>query len=424
MVRPAYFLVREGKMKNLMVGQSGGPSAVINASLAGVVAGSQKNEAIGQVYGMIYGIEGLLQDQSMEMTSFSEEELSILATTPGAYLGSCRFRLPADPADPIYDQIFQKLEAKNIGYFLYIGGNDSMDTLAKLSRQAKARKSEIVFLGIPKTVDNDLVLTDHTPGFGSAAKYVAHSVRNVVADTDAYDMKSVTIMEIMGRHAGWLTGASVLARRFEGDNPALIYLPEVPFVEADFIGAVKQELEGRNSLVICVSEGICDPRGNFLCEGGASKLEDQFGHKLLSGAAAVLEELVAEKVGVKVRSFNLGLSQRCASQSLSKTDVDEAREAGRFAVDQASQGQSGKMVSFHRKPGEYGIEYGLAPVDLICNREKTIPLAWIKPNQVDLGPEFIGYVRPLIQGEVYPPSRDGLPVFLTRQRQGKENKEG
>ncbi|RRD94407.1 6-phosphofructokinase [Clostridiales bacterium COT073_COT-073] len=402
-------------MKNLIVGQSGGPTAVINSSLAGVINAAHQNGQVHKIYGMIHGIEGFLKGEIMDLGSFSEMDIMLLKTTPGAYLGSCRFKLPMDEQSPLYDEIFKQLEQQNIGYFLYIGGNDSMDTVSKLSKQAARRGSEIVFLGVPKTVDNDLVLTDHTPGFGSAAKYIATSVRNVVADTDAYDMKSVTIMEVMGRHAGWLTGAAALARRFAGDNPALLYLPEAIFREEEFIKAVNEELTKRNSVVICVSEGIRGEDGKFICESGSTMQEDNFGHKLLSGAAARLEEIVAKRIGVKVRSFDCGLTQRCASQSLSKTDVEEAFTAGSFALESALAGQTGKMITFIRKPGDYAVECSLADVNLICNQEKIVPLSWLNFKQTDVTEEFIKYVRPLIQGEINPPTEDGLGRFLIRK---------
>lgn len=403
-------------MKNLAVGQSGGPTAVINASLAGVIAAAQKNKSIDKIYGMIYGIEGFLAGRQTELTDFSAEELTLLRTTPGAYLGSCRFKLPAEVDAPVYRQIFERLEQENIGYFLYIGGNDSMDTVDKLAKEAARRGSDIVFLGIPKTVDNDLVLTDHTPGFGSAAKYVAASVRGVVADTDAYDLKSVTIMEIMGRHAGWLTGAAALARRYPDDNPALLYLPEVSFDRTAFVEAVRKELSRRNSVVICVSEGLKDQAGHFVAENAAAMAEDNFGHKLLSGAAAYLESVVRDEIGVKVRSFDLGLAQRSASQSLSRADVEEAALAGEFAVAQAVSGQTGQMVTFQRETGaEYRLRCELAAVDRICNQEKMVPRQWLTAEGTDVKEEFLSYLRPLIQGEIWPPAEDGLPKFLVRK---------
>lgn len=247
--------------KNIIVGQSGGPTAVINGSLYGVVSeGLRHPDEIAHVYGMVNGIEGFLADRFMDMETLAENgELEFVRTTPGAYLGSCRYKLPEDLKDPVYPRLFQKLEEKEIGYFFYIGGNDSMDTVSKLSRYAAGIGSDIRFIGVPKTIDNDLVHTDHTPGYGSAAKYVASVVREITADASVYDNKpSVTIVEIMGRHAGWLTAASVLARKFEGDNPVLVYLPEVAFDQNAFIEKVKENLKTTSNLVVCISEGIND----------------------------------------------------------------------------------------------------------------------------------------------------------------------
>ena len=244
--------------KNMIVGQSGGPTAVINGSLYGVVsAGLNKTDDIEHVYGMINGIEGFLHDTIMDMRPLLEsKELELLKTTPGSYLGSCRYKLPEDLSDPVYPTLFQKFDALQIGYFFYIGGNDSMDTVSKLSRYAASIESPIRFIGVPKTIDNDLVMTDHTPGFGSAAKYVASTVREIAVDASVYDnKKSVTIVEIMGRHAGWLTAASILARKFEGDNPVLVYLPEADFDPEDFISKVETALQTTSNLVVCISEG-------------------------------------------------------------------------------------------------------------------------------------------------------------------------
>ena len=242
-------------MKNMIVGQSGGPTAVINGSLYGVVSeGLQHTDTIEHIYGMINGIEGFLNGQYMDMGELdTSDELEFVKTTPGSYLGSCRYKLPEDLSDPVYPKLFKKLEEKNIGYFFYIGGNDSMDTVSKLSRYAEKNNSDIRFIGVPKTIDNDLVETDHTPGFGSAAKYVASTVREIIADASVYDnKKSVTIIEIMGRHAGWLTAASVLARKYKDDNPVLIYLPEVAFDQDDFIEKVRENLETTPNLVLCI----------------------------------------------------------------------------------------------------------------------------------------------------------------------------
>ena len=398
--------------KNVIVGQSGGPTAVINASLYGVVYEAlMQKEQIGTVYGMINGIEGFLADTIMDMNSVEQSgELELIKTTPGSFLGSCRYKLPEDLKDDVYPLLFKKFEEYSIGYFFYIGGNDSMDTVSKLSRYAAISGSEICFIGIPKTIDNDLVLTDHTPGFGSAAKYVASTVREIAIDASVYDnKKSVTIVEIMGRHAGWLTAASVLARKFENDNPVLIYLPESAFNTDTFIEDVKKALEHTSNLVVCVSEGINDGNGTFICELASDVGVDTFGHKMLTGSGKYLENLVKEKLGVKVRSIELNVNQRCSSSMISATDQEEAIQAGISGVHFALDGITGKMIAFHRTEGaDYSINYVPEDVNLICNQEKTVPPEWITGNGSDIGQAFIDYALPLIQGIVNVPEENGL----------------
>ena len=405
--------------KNVIVGQSGGPTAVINASLYGVVYEAlNREDACGTVYGMINGIEGFLNDQIMDMEPLERSgELELIKTTPGSYLGSCRYKLPEDLGDEVYPKLFEKFEQYGIGYFFYIGGNDSMDTVSKLSRYAEKTGSDIRFMGIPKTIDNDLVRTDHTPGFGSAAKYVSSTVREIAIDASVYDnKKSVTIVEIMGRHAGWLTAASVLARKFEGDNPVLIYLPETAFDPEKFISDVKEALEKVPNLVVCISEGINDGNGTFICELASDVGVDNFGHKMLTGSGKYLENLVKEKIGVKVRSIELNVCQRCSSAMLSATDQKEAIASGAYGVKCAVEGETGKMIGFSRvEGGNYRVDYVAEDVDLICNQEKTVPLEWITKNGSDIGLEFIDYALPLIQGEVKVPSKDGLPLFAYRK---------
>lgn len=405
--------------KNAIVGQSGGPTAVINASLYGVVYEAlNREDVIGTIYGMINGIEGFLNETLMDMKPLEESgELELIKTTPGSYLGSCRYKLPEDLTDAVYPQLFEKFEKYNIGYFFYIGGNDSMDTVSKLSRYAEKINSEIRFIGIPKTIDNDLVLTDHTPGFGSAAKFVASSVREIAIDASVYDnKKSVTIVEIMGRHAGWLTAASVLARKFEGDNPVLIYLPEVAFDTEQFLEDVKKAFEHTSNLVVCVSEGINDGNGKFVCELTSDVGVDTFGHKMLTGSGKYLENLVKDRLGVKVRSIELNVCQRCSSSMLSATDQKEAIASGSFGVQAALKGTTGKMIAFHRTDdADYRIDYVPEDVNLICNQEKTVPVEWITRNGSDIGQQFIDYALPLIQGNVNVPSENGLPKFAYRK---------
>ena len=403
---------------NLLVGQSGGPTAVINGSLYGVVSEGLTNPEIDNVIGMVNGIEGFLADHTIDMAPLKENgELERIRTTPGSYLGSCRYKLPENLSDPVYPELFQKFTEKEISYFFYIGGNDSMDTVNKLSRYAATVGSDIRIIGVPKTIDNDLVLTDHTPGYGSAAKYVASTVREIAIDASVYDNKpSVTIVEIMGRHAGWLTAASVLARKFKGDNPVLIYLPEVAFSPDTFIEKVKEKLTKTSNLVVCISEGINDGNGTFVCELASDVGTDTFGHKMLTGSGKYLENLVKEKLGIKVRSVELNVCQRCSSSCLSATDLDEAAASGRFAVSAALDGETGKMINFIRKSDDpYILEFGTADVNEICNKEKAVPEEWITKDGSDIGDEFIAYARPLIQGSVEVPMKDGLPYFAFRK---------
>lgn len=405
--------------KNVIIGQSGGPTAVINASLYGVVYEALNREDVfGTVYGMVNGIEGFLNGKVMDMEPLEQSgELELIRTTPGSYLGSCRYKLPEDLNDEVYPKLFEKFAEYGIGYFFYIGGNDSMDTVSKLSRYAEKVASDIRFMGIPKTIDNDLVMTDHTPGYGSAAKYVASTVREISLDASVYDnKKSVTIVEIMGRNAGWLTAAGALARKYEGDNPVLIYLPETAFDPERFIEDAAKAMEKVSNIVVCVSEGIHDGKGTFICELASDVGVDTFGHKMLTGSGKYLENLVKEKLGVKVRSIELNVSQRCSSSMLSGTDLKEAVASGAYGVKCAAEGVTGKMIAFKRLPGEdYRIDYVAEDVNLICNQEKTVPLEWITEDGSDIGKEFIDYAFPLIQGEVSVPTKDGLPLFAYRK---------
>lgn len=434
---------------NLLVGQSGGPTAVINGSLYGVVSEGLANPEIDNVIGMVNGIEGFLADHTMNMASLKENgELERIRTTPGSYLGSCRYKLPEDLSDPVYPELFQKFTEKEISYFFYIGGNDSMDTVSKLSRYAATVGSDIRIIGVPKTIDNDLVLTDHTPGYGSAAKYVASTVREIAIDASVYDNKpSVTIVEIMGRHAGWLTAASALARKEAGDNPLLIYLPEAPFELAQFNDDLKKAFEKTANVIVCVSEGIRDHGGRFICEYSTEAQVDTFGHKMLAGCGKILENYVRNQFGVKVRSVELNVNQRCSGLTVSGTDLNEAEMAGRFGVQAALDGHTGQMVAFERETDTaasepvhaaaavsnaadlgaasascvkhrntvYKIHPVLKDVNLICNQEKKVPAEWITKNGTDVSDDFLAYSQPLIQGDVSHIMENGLPKYLYRK---------
>ena len=403
--------------KNILVGQSGGPTAVINSSLYGVVLeGKAHPETVDQVLGMVNGINGLLEDRVMNLSEVEDDTAKLLRTTPAAYLGSCRYKLPSDLSDPVYPVIFEKLRQYNIGYFLYIGGNDSMDTVSQLSRFGATINSDIRFIGVPKTIDDDLIMTDHTPGYGSAAKFVASMVRQMVLDAEVYNTKSVNIIEIMGRAAGWLTAASALARKFEGDNPVMIYLPETDFDVEEMLVKLKQLIDTRKNVVICISEGIHDKDGKLICEYEQEVSTDVFGHKNLTGSGKTLENIIKARLDVKVRSVELNITQRANAVGASLTDVDEAQMCGQEGVRMALNGETGLMVSMQRiSNAPYTIEYKGVDVNLVCNQEKMVPQEWITNEGTDIGPEFIEYARPLIQGESVPPIEDGLPVLLYRK---------
>ncbi len=407
--------------RNVIVGQSGGPTAVINSSLYGIVFEAMEHyDKIGKTYGMINGIEGFLEGRYLDFAeSLPGGNLEFLKSTPGAYLGSCRYKLPDNLDDPVYPRLFEEFEKLNIGYFFYIGGNDSMDTVSKLSRYARSIESDIRIIGEPKTIDNDLILTDHTPGYGSAARYVAQTVREITMDAYVYEKKSVTIVEIMGRHAGWLTAASVLARKYVGDNPLLIYLPEVDFDTEHFLKQVEAALAENINVVVCVSEGIHDKDGTFICEYDSNVGTDIFGHKMLAGCGRYLENLVRDRLHVKARSVELNVSQRCSVSLISHTDLQEAVMAGRYGLQVAlNRGITGKMISFVRCSDDpYVVACGLEDVDEVCNQEKHVPAEWIIHDGTDISQDFITYALPLIQGApLIPMGEDGLPAFADRKR--------
>ena len=408
-----------GKKRNIIVGQSGGPTSVINSSLAGVYK-TAKERGFHKVYGMLHGIEGLLDEMYVDLSTqiHSDMDIELLKRTPSAFLGSCRYKLPDIHENPaFYEKIFAILDKLDIEVFIYIGGNDSMDTVSKLSRYAAKIGSSIRVIGEPKTIDNDLIHTDHTPGFGSAAKYVASTVREITLDANVYEKKSVTIIEIMGRHAGWLTGAAALARKYVGDNPLLIYLPETNFDVEEFLLKVNAAFEKNCNVVVCVSEGIHDKDGTFICEYDSAAGTDAFGHKMLAGCGKYLENLVRSRLGVKARSVELNVSQRCSVSMLSETDQQEAILAGEFGVQAALNGETGKMIAFKRQSDSpYSIKCTLKDVNVICNEEKTVPVEWITEDGSDVTEDFIRYARPLIQGTVnVPVGEDGLPAFVYRK---------
>ena len=412
------------KQINCMVAQSGGPTAAINASLAGVINGVTKSQKYDTVYGSINGVLGLLHDHIINLTekfAGNEKMLETLKYTPAMYLGSCRYKLPDFlDDDSAYIIIFQKFEAFNIKAFFYIGGNDSMDTVLKLSNYAKKIGSDVRIIGIPKTIDNDLMMTDHTPGFGSAAKYIASSILEIAHDTFIYAVKSVTIVEIMGRDAGWLTAASALARNEYSAAPHLIYLPEVAFDKDAFLSDVKRLLETTDNVIIAISEGIHDADGNYISASTSST--DTFGHSQLSGAGKCLEYMIKENINVKVRSIEVNVLQRCAAHLASKTDLDESFLLGEKAVLLAEEGITASMVTLSRTcDNPYTVSYDYARIDEIANEAKSVPLAWINEKGNDIKEPLLTYLRPLIQGEVPVSFENGLPVYMNVSHLAKGN---
>lgn len=398
---------------NCIIGQSGGPTVAINATLSGVLQGIFENQLYDQVYGMVHGIEGLLQGQYLNLSDLftSPKLLTQLTHTPAMYLGSCRFKLPTcENSEAIYEELFNFFETHSIQTFFYIGGNDSMDTVLKLSDYAKKHDKSVNVIGIPKTIDNDLPLTDHTPGFGSAAKYVATSLLEIAHDTYIYNIPSVTIVEIMGRNAGWLTAASILARTDYSPAPDLIYLPEVSFNMDDFVEDVKTLQKQRKNIIVAVSEGIKDDKGCYI--SASSGAVDAFGHKQLCGAGKTLEQVLKAKLACKVRSVELNVLQRSAGHIASLTDLRESVEIGKAAALLGSKGETAKMACYRRLSNSpYQTEIFAYDIATIANQEKTFPLEWINARGNDLTEEAIHYLLPLIQGEVHLSYANGIPNY-------------
>lgn len=402
--------------KNVIVGQSGGPTAVINSSLVGVFK-TARDRGAGKIYGMLHGIQGLLDRQYVDLSEHIKSDLDIdlLKRTPSSFLGSCRYKLPPIRENQeIYDQIFSLLDELEIGAFFYIGGNDSMDTIKKLSDYANLLGSDIKFIGVPKTIDNDLAMTDHTPGYGSAAKYIAAVTKEVILDGLVYDLQSVTILEIMGRNAGWLTAAAALAKGEDCAGVDLIYLPEVPFDMDDFVARIQDLVSRKKSCVIAVSEGIKLADGRYVFElENQSQNVDAFGHKRLEGTAKYLANYVNEKLGIKTRAIELSTLQRCASHMTSRVDITEAFQVGGAAVKAAFEGETGQVIVLKRVSEDpYICVTDSQDVHKIANIEKKVPLEWITPDGTYVTDELIHYIRPLIQAELSPMMVDGLPRHL------------
>ena len=413
---------------NVIVGQSGGPTAVINSSLAGVYKNAMER-GYNKVYGMRYGIQGFIDEQYIDMSDYvkNELDLELLKRTPSAFLGTCRYKLPEIHQDKaVYERIFALLDKMDIEVFIYIGGNDSMDTIKKLSDYALLTGAKQKFVGCPKTIDNDLAITDHTPGFGSAAKYIAASTKEIIRDAlgFSYKKKNVTIIEIMGRNAGWLVGASALSKGEDCDGPDLIYLPEVPFDLDNFVAKVDSLLQQKDVVVVAVSEGIRTAEGKYVCEFTAgSESKDAFGHIQMTGTAAFLANLINQKLGCKTRGVEFSTLQRAAAHLASKVDVDEAYRVGGATIKAADEGSTGVMAVIDRVSDDpYQSATGVYDVHRIANDEKVVPRNWINEEGDGVTEEFIEYVRPLIQGHYNPMMVDGLPRHLVMNPSGYRDK--
>ena len=406
---------------NIVVGQSGGPTAVINSSVAGVYAAAKKL-GVKKIYGMVHGIEGFLQDNLIDLGEYLDDEtgIELLKRTPSAFLGSCRFKMPKiEGHEDVYEKVFEIMEKHDIECLFYAGGNDSMDTVKMLSDYAAAHNKPQRFMGVPKTIDNDLPVTDHCPGYGSAAKYIATSMKEIIRDNESFGVEkpTVCIVEIMGRHAGWLTAAAALSRGDDCTGPDAIYLPEVTFDMDKFMEKVKYLAATKSSVVIAVSEGVALADGRFVCElGNASDFVDAFGHKQLSGCAATLANKVAAETGLKTRAVEFSTLQRAASHLASLTDINEAFQVGYDAVKAAEEGKTGMMITLNRN-GDDPYQCGTSAYDIhaIANVERPVPAEWITEDGCDVNEGYIKYARPLIMGELQPLFINGVPRHLVRK---------
>jgi 6-phosphofructokinase len=405
-------------MSNAIVGQSGGPTAVINSSLAGVYEAAKQRGA-EHVYGMKNGIQGLLDEKYIDISEniHSALDIELLKRTPSSYLGSCRYKLPnwdSEEGEAVYKKIFDFLRKKDIGYFFYIGGNDSMDTICKLAQYGDHIGSDIRFMGVPKTIDNDLMITDHTPGYGSAAKYIGVVMKEIIRDATVYGTKSVTIVEIMGRNAGWLTAAAALAKEEDCEGVDMIALPEITFNVDRFVEKVVRMQANKPSVVIAVSEGVKLEDGRYVCElADDVHGTDAFGHKALTGTARYLANVIARSLDTKTRSIELSTLQRCAGHVSSRTDITEAYQVGGAAVKAAYEGKTGMVVTLKRiSNAPYQCTTEIHDIAEVANLEKKVPLEWISDDRTQMKQEFIDYAKPLIQAELTPVYVSGLPRHI------------
>lgn len=403
--------------KNLLVAQSGGPSAAINATLCGVVEMGLANENIDKIYGVQNGIMGLLSERLVELQDILAEESArqLLCQTPSSVLGSCRMQLSSWEESAFeYEKIISIFRKYHIGYFVYIGGGDSMDTVGKLAEYCRDHHiQDVKIVGAPKTIDNDLSETDHAPGFGSAAKYIGTTFSEIACDCNVYALPSITIVEIMGRDTGWLTAASALARMNGDHAPDLIYLCEKPFSIDNFLFDVREKMSEKRSVIVAVSEGLRNEEGEYIAETLQNQAEDEFGHKIMAGIARFLEEMLRREIGCKVRSVELNLMQRCASHVASQIDIAEAKQLGYEAAAYAFQGGTGEMACIRRISNEpYETEIYFVPVEQVLRKVKQVPLEWINEEGNDITREMMEYLIPLIQGELPCTYQNGIPLHF------------
>ena len=406
---------------NVLVGQSGGPTSVINASVAGIVAEALNHECVEEIYGTLNGVLGILNEDFIDLADESQQQIRALRHTPGAALGTCRYKLKSQQD---FERVLEVFKAHNIRYFFYIGGNDSQDTADKISKLAQEQEYELRVIGVPKTIDNDLPGTDHCPGYASAIKYIATTVREVACDGESMGQGDlVSIIEVMGRSAGWLAAGASLAKRRDHphDPPHIILLPEVPLNREKVLENIQRVLKREKFCSIVVAEGLVDEDGNYFA---ADAQTDAFGHAQLGGAGDALSDLIeANLPGIKVRVAKPGLMQRAAAHCASQTDADESYQAGQAAVKAAIDGQTDKMVTLLRGEGDtYTCETGLSPLAEIANGVKKLPADWINEDGVSMNFQFLRYAQPLIQDEVEVPYENGLPVFarLSKVRVDKQ----
>lgn len=404
------------KKANCLVAQSGGPTAAINATLAGIYDAALKSDAIDEIFGGLYGIEGIINGKTVDLKNLLKDEsyISRLKITPSSFLGSCRYKLKSSEIKKDdYEKIFDVFKKLNIKYFFYIGGNDSMDTILKLKKyqQRFSDDEKVMLVGVPKTIDNDLCCVDHTPGFGSAAKYIATTIKEIALDTAVYDMDSILVAEVMGRNAGWLALSAGLARDAKGRCVSdLIYLPENPFDFDKLIDDIRKVQKNKKQIVITVSEGLRYSDGTLIAE---SNKKDVFGHGQLGGAAKTVAEYIKLKLGVKVRAVEINVLQRCAGHCLSKADIDESVLIGSKAVECAVEGKTGVMITIKRAEGKiYRPELGCEDIELIANFEKTVPEKFMNSEKNGVSKDGLNYLLPLVEGEVNIEYKDGTPVYL------------